>query len=222
MGPQASVASRSTGRRFAPLLAILVIGGVIALLAYGLTTTSPDDTIDENLAHNRSSPAPDFDLELLEPGRSPARLERKLAEAGADGRLGIQELRGSPVVLNFWASWCAPCAHEARMLEQGWKRWAPRGVAFLGLDMQDLRGDARSFLRRYGVDYPTVRDPGKKVARGYGATGIPETYFISPKGRVVAHVVGVVSSKQLSAGVAGARTGRLLGTRQGGARRPPR
>jgi hypothetical protein len=108
------------------------------------------------------------------------------------------------------------------VLEDGWRRSARRGVVFLGLDMQDLRGDARAFLRRNRVTYPTVRDPERDVARSYGATGIPETYFISSRGRVVAHVVGVVSAKQLADGVAAARAGRPLGRREGGARRPPR
>src|SRR5213079_3260114 len=115
-----------------------------------------------------------------------------------------------------------PCAHEARVLENGWRRWGRGGVVFLGLDMQDLRSDARGFLRRYRVDYPTIRDPGKEVARSYGATGIPETYFISRQGRVVAHCVGVVSAKQLRTGVAAALARAPLNKCRGGALRPPR
>jgi cytochrome c biogenesis protein CcmG, thiol:disulfide interchange protein DsbE len=152
----------------------------------------------------------------------PAPLKAKLAAAGADGSLSTAEIRGSPFVLNFWASWCAPCAQEARLLQEGWKRWGPSGVLFVGLDMQDLRGDARAFLRRRGVDYPTIRDPGKKVARKYGGTGIPETYFVSARGRVVVHCIGVVSERQLETGVAAARTGRALARCRGGALRPPR
>jgi cytochrome c biogenesis protein CcmG, thiol:disulfide interchange protein DsbE len=204
------------------VLAVLVAAGLIALLAYGLTTTSSDDAIDQSLADGHSAPLPDFKLELLEPGRVPAPLEGKMAAAGADGSLGTTELHGSPFVLNFWASWCTPCAQEARLLQAGWKRWGPHGVLFLGLDMQDLRGDARAFLRRRGVDYPTIRDPGKKVARKYGATGIPETYFVGARGRVVAHCIGVVSEEQLQTGVAAARAGRPLARCRGGALRPPR
>lgn len=218
----ADASSTSISRKVGPLLAVLVAGLLIALLSYGLTTTSPDNSIDDRLAENRSAPAPGFSLELLELGRPPARLRSATASAVADGELGIDELRGSEVVLNLWASWCDPCAEEAPMLEQAWQKWGKRGVLFLGLDMQDLRGDAREFLSTNGVTYPTVRDPGKGVANDYGATGIPETYFISEQGRVVAHVVGVVSRTQLEDGVAAARAGRPAGKRQGGARRPPR
>jgi hypothetical protein len=69
---------------------------------------------------------------------------------------------------------------------------------------------------------PNVRDPGNDVPRSYGATGIPETYFISARGEVVDHVIGVVSARDLSDGIAAARSGQLLGVRSGGARRPSR
>jgi cytochrome c biogenesis protein CcmG/thiol:disulfide interchange protein DsbE len=108
------------------------------------------------------------------------------------------------------------------VLERGWQRWKRQDVLFLGLDMQDLREDARSFLSQVGVTYPSVREPGKKTSKHYGATGIPETYFITPNGRVVAHVVGAVSTQQLDSGIAAARSGRPVGKEVGGARRPPR
>ena len=194
----------------------------LGLLAYGLAKKSPDDTIDNLLAEGRSAPAPAFSLELLTAGEVPPGLRRKIAAAADDGELAIDELSGTPLVLNFWASWCDPCADESPVLEQGWQRSKRKGVLFLGLDMQDLRGDARAFLSDVGITYPSVRDPGKKTSKQYGATGIPETYFISPNGRVVAHVVGTVSSEQLTAGIAAAEAGRPLGRERGGARRPPR
>ena len=219
---QTRVPPTSIPRKLARLGVVVVAGLLIALLWYGLKATSTDNSIDARLAENRSAPAPEFSLELLEPGRLPAPVRSVIAPAAVDGKLGIEELHGSQAVLNFWASWCDPCAEEAPVLEQGWRKWGPRGVVFLGLDMQDLHGDAREFLRAHGVSYPTVRDPGKDVSKSYGATGIPETYFISAQGRVVAHVVGVVSRRQLESGIAAARAGRPLGKRQGGARRPPR
>jgi len=194
----------------------------IALLAYGLTTTAPDTTIDRQLAANKAAPAPAFSLEVLEPGLLPPRLRERITPALADGRLSLRELQGTPVVLNLWASWCIPCREEAPRLRDGWERWGKRGVLFLGLDMQDIKSDARDFLREFRVTYPTIRDPGKEVANRYGATGIPETYFISSTSRVVGHVVGVVSARQLGSGVEAARVGKPAGAREGGARRPAR
>jgi cytochrome c biogenesis protein CcmG/thiol:disulfide interchange protein DsbE len=204
---------------------LLVIGAVVlflGLLAYGLAKKSPDDTIDNRLAEGRSAAAPAFSLELLTAGKVPAARREAIASAAADGKVALDELRGIPVVLNFWASWCDPCADESPVLERGWQRWKRRDVLFLGLDMQDLHEDARSFLSELGVTYPSLRDSGKKTSKRYGATGIPETYFISANGRVVAHVVGAVSAQQLDSGVAAARADRPVGREIGGARRPPR
>jgi cytochrome c biogenesis protein CcmG, thiol:disulfide interchange protein DsbE len=204
------------------LLAVVAVGLFIALLAYGLAKTAPDDTIDRRLADSRSAPAPGFSLAVLERGVLPPRLERKLAPAMADGELALEEVRGAPVMLNFWASWCIPCREEAPVLQRGWERWGKRGVLFIGLDMQDLRSDARSFLREFRITYPSIRDPGKEVSLRYGATGIPETYFITARGRVVAHAIGAMSSDQLNRGVVAARSAIPLDTLEGGARLPSR
>jgi cytochrome c biogenesis protein CcmG/thiol:disulfide interchange protein DsbE len=89
-------------------------------------------------------------------------------------------------------------------------------VLFLGLDIQDLRGDAHGFISKHGATYPSVREPGREVANAYGATGIPETYFIDAQGQVVAHVIGVVSDRQLAQGAVAAASGRVAGRSDGG------
>jgi cytochrome c biogenesis protein CcmG, thiol:disulfide interchange protein DsbE len=218
---EAGPVSASPLRRLLRFVSIGALVLFIALLAYGLTTKAPDTTIDRKLAANQSAPAPSFSLEVLERGVLPHRL-RGITSSFSDAKLSLGELRGTPVVLNFWASWCPPCREEAPVLQRAWAHWGAGGVLFLGLDMQDIRSDARDFLRSFGITYPTVRDPGKDVANRYGATGLPETYFISARGRVVGHVVGVVSSQQLVSGIGAARAGRPEGAHKGGARRPAR
>ncbi len=200
----------------------IAVGGFIALLVYGLAAQSPDSTIDDALAEAQATSAPDFELDVLQRGSQPADLRPIVDRAAADGRVSLSELRGAPVVLNFWASWCEPCRVEAPVLERGWRQTQRQGVLFLGLDMQDVTSDAREFLREFDVSYLNVREGGKDTARRYGATGLPETYFISARGQVVAHVIGALSAGQLRAGVAAAREGRPAAASQGGDRQETR
>jgi cytochrome c biogenesis protein CcmG/thiol:disulfide interchange protein DsbE len=196
--------------------ALLLAGLFVALLVYGVATRSPDRSLDESLAAGQAVTPPGFRLSVLERGQAPA----SFARAAADGKVGLGELRGTPVVLNFWASWCDPCREEADVLESAWKqRRASGDVLFLGLDQQDLTEDARAFLREFSISYPVVRDPTNRTARDWGVTGLPETWFISAEGKVTGHVIGVVSGKQLDEGIASARLGRPAGAEEGGARR---
>jgi cytochrome c biogenesis protein CcmG, thiol:disulfide interchange protein DsbE len=197
--------------------AIVAAVAFLALLAYGLFTKDADTTIDDSLANARPVPAPAFTLDVLQPPRAPR--DPALARPFADGRLSLRELRGSPVVLNFWASWCIPCRDEAPDLEREWKAQRARGAVVLGLDQQDITDDARDFIDEFGLTYPMVRDGGDGTSHRYGTTGIPETYFISAQGKVVGHVIGAVSAAQLRNGLAAARAGRPLGVREGGSRK---
>jgi len=210
-------------RRAIPALLFVVGALLVALLVYGVLRQAPDSTIDDTLAAGRQIPARAFELQLLEPGRDLGALRAPLKRASADGRVGISELRGVPVVLNFWASWCGPCREEAPRLQRAWREQArPAGVLMLGLAMQDVTSDARAFVREFAVTYPNVRDPTNQTARRYGVTGLPETFFISAAGQIVGHVVGVISERQLTQGIAAARRGSVLGARSGGDSRPTR
>ena len=99
-------------------------------------------------------------------------------------RARLRELRGHPVVVNKWASWCGPCRAEFPFFQQLSVRLGKR-VAFLGVDANDSDADARSFLRRYPVSYPSYSDPGQKVARVFNATlAFPTTAFYDARGRL--------------------------------------
>lgn len=212
---------RALGRLAIRSAGILAAVAFVALLVYGIIARSPDTTIDDALARADSPPAPGFELDALQEG-DPGPLRAAWGRAAGDGTVDLAELRGTPVVLNYWASWCVPCRDEAPLLQRAWLRSRSAGVLFLGLDMQDATEDARVFIREFGLSFPHVRDGTNRTARRWGVTGIPETFFISRQGRIVAHVIGALDEAQLAAGIAAARTGRPRTAAQGGDRRPTR
>ncbi|MBA2257242.1 MAG: redoxin domain-containing protein [Thermoleophilaceae bacterium] len=212
-------------RRSRPWLRAAVVVGALAFLAllgYGVASEAPERTIDESLARGEAVAAPGFDLPVLQTGSLGSELETVVGGAAGDGRVSLDELRGTPVVLNFWASWCEPCRTEAKVLEDSWRSARGREVLFVGLNMQDLTDDAREFIAEFDNTYLNVRDESNGVAVDWGVTGLPETFFVSPEGEVVAHVIGAVSPEQLEAGVRAAERGRPLGSIEGGDRRSVR
>jgi len=209
--------TRSPARRALRIAGVLAAVAFVALLAYGLTTKATNSTIDDALSRGESVPAPGFTLSSLAEGRDAG---DAWAKASSDGDVSLSELRGTPLVLNFWASWCDPCRAEAKVLEKAWKQQSGNDVLFLGLDAQDAREDARDFISQFGLTFPHVRDPGNDTQRAWGVTGLPETYFIAADGSVVGHVIGTVDDGQLRDGIAAARSGRPVGSDQGGEQRP--
>ena len=108
----------------------------------------------------------------------------------------LRDLRGKGVVINFWASWCAPCREEADLLEQTWRREKENGIVFLGLDYLDQEPAALAYLQEFDISYPNGPDLRSQAARRYRIQGVPETFFVSPEGRIVETVVGPIANQQ--------------------------
>jgi cytochrome c biogenesis protein CcmG, thiol:disulfide interchange protein DsbE len=153
-----------------PVLAVFVVGGI------GLFRARPQAELGR--------PAPAFGLPALD----------------GDGDIALAGLRGKPVVLNFWASWCGPCKDEAPEFARTAKRHAD-DVHFLGVTMLDSVTPARAFVDTYGIGYPSVRDARGVVAKRYGVTGVPETAFIDAQGRLVGSYIGAFTKGQLERAV---------------------
>jgi cytochrome c biogenesis protein CcmG, thiol:disulfide interchange protein DsbE len=153
----------------------LAIGApLLALLAFGLRG-NPSAVASPLL----NKPAPNYTLQTL------------------DGRpFSLAALRGRPIVLNFWASWCPSCRVEHAALRNAWRRYGTR-VQFAGVLFQDTPGSARTFMTQYGGEWPSLQDPDQDAAIGYGVAGPPETYFIDRHGIVRFKVVGPLSRNVL-------------------------
>ena len=169
----AAKAPRSIPLRYILIpLFVAMISGLLALLFYVLTQSgqlagfSPGINLEPKLIRMDNRPAPDFTLTL------------------SDGRVvRLSEFHGQPVVINFWASWCAPCRAEAPTLEETHQRYADRGVVILGINLWDSEEAAAEFRKVFGQTYPSGPDPNGKIAIEYGVSGIPETFFITPDGK---------------------------------------
>lgn len=105
-------------------------------------------------------------------------------------------LAGQGVVLNFWASWCDPCREEAALLETTWRREKDNGIVFIGLDYLDQETAAKSYLAEFDITYPNGPDLQSQAARRYGIKGVPETFFISPDGKITDFVIGPITNQE--------------------------
>ena len=116
-------------------------------------------------------------------GRPRARQGAVAARAAGSGE--IADYRGKWVLVNFWASWCAPCKTEAPALETFQKQNAAHNFTVLGINLDDTTGDALDFVDRYDLTYPQLREgDGADRRDAYGMTGFPESFLINPEGHV--------------------------------------
>lgn len=112
----------------------------------------------------------------------------------------LAQVRGTPMVVNVWASWCVPCRAEAPGLAAASARYGSR-VQFLGIDVLDDRSDARAFVEEHGWTYPSVFDATHAIPTSLGHSGQPVTLFYSADGTLVDVVDGQISAAALEQGI---------------------
>ena len=157
------------------LAATLAALALIGLLGFGLISKGSADVVVGDAA-------PDAELSRLD----------------GDGTGSVGEHRGGWVLVNFWASWCAPCRDESPTLQRFYERHRD-DVVVLGIDTQDLTDDATGFVQEFDLSYPMLRDPDTEspLSDDYGATGLPESFLVDPGGDLAAICRGPLSGADL-------------------------
>lgn len=145
------------GMLWFPLAGVALVGGFIALARCPLTRAE----------------APDFSLPVV----------TARGEAGPD-RLALRDLRGHPVLLDFWATWCGPCRMETPVLVRLHHRYRDRGLMVVGINVDEAGPRVvPPFVRSYGVDYPIVFDDGAVMGR-FNVQGLPTVVLIDKQGKI--------------------------------------
>lgn len=190
--PAASEAPRSgRGRRIATaLVTTIAITGLIAGVVVWVVDASDDGTGSSRNGPNgpvvapgaptSGALAPDFDLQTL------------------DGdRISLSSLRGRPVVVNFWASWCHPCREEFPLFKRALRGDNRDDLVIVGVIYKDITSDARSFARQQHANWPLAVDDDNATAIAYGVRAVPQTFFINRDGTIEARVFGITSEREL-------------------------
>jgi thiol-disulfide isomerase/thioredoxin len=169
----------SRGRKLALTWSASVLAVVVALLAIGATTGG-------TAKHAPPPRASAFTLsELGHPGQ----------------HISLAQYAGHPLILNFFASWCAPCQRETPLIARFYR--GHRNVILVGIDVNDSTSAGLAFARKMGVAYPVASDPAPMtMALSYGVTALPQTFFLNAQHRIVKRVIRAVTLTDLLSGVA--------------------
>ncbi len=171
-----------------------VIAGFVLVLVLSACSTAPET--------GAGFVSGDGSVTILEPAQRQLAPEAVGVDLNGD-TLKLSDFAGQVVVLNVWASWCAPCRAEAGALEEVARQFDGKGVQFIGLNTRDSQAAAQAFTRNFGVTYPSMVDTDGRIQLLFNDSlppqAIPSTIVIDQRGRVAARALGTVTSATLRA-----------------------
>jgi len=180
MGAATEVWRSALRHKLAATVIAVCVAGSLAVIAVAGSASSHDTS-----SHDTDPAAPMFSVPAL---------------SGSGHQVSLADYRGKPVIVNFFASSCAPCQQETPLLARFYRTENDR-VALVGLDEADIRGNAISFTRADGVSYPLGWDPEAIVADPYGVGMLPQTFFLNARHRIVDHIFGAATLAELDKGI---------------------
>lgn len=192
-----ALARRAAGAPVAPpRWARAPLASILAIPVVALASCGSDGSGQADAPGPRPAPTSTADL----PPKLAANVkdaDKIVGEGEGDFRKRLDRLKGHPVVVNQWASWCEPCRFEIPFFRSMTAKYAKQ-VGFLGIDMQDERGAAEDFMRELPSGFPSVFDPDASVTRSLGGgNSSPTTFFLDERGKVVNVKIGAYSTAEL-------------------------
>ena len=148
---------------------------LLIILTWGLLVTSCSAPSVARVGE----PSPDFKLQNLD-GQS----------------ISLSDLRGKPVLLNFWATWCLPCRIEMPYIQQVYEEWSGKGLVVLAVNIGESPSKVKRFLQTYNLSLPVLLDPKQSAARKYNVPPIPTSFFIDKDGTIQVKIIGTFLSKE--------------------------
>jgi len=201
-GPGLTVRPRGLFRRV--VLPLLVIGLIVAAI-WWLESRGGDDVSPTGERYGPVELPAALHTTGLEIGTEEGKLAPDFLLGALDGsEVRLSALRGQPVVLNFWATWCAPCRQELPQFVSAYDRFQGQGLVVLGVNMQEGKSIARGFADDFGMKFPIPIDVDGEVGDEYRLLGLPMTYFIDREGVVRSVFTGPLQERRTDTDVRGA------------------
>lgn len=153
------------------LLAVLIIGG------YAIFQTFQNDT-SKMIKVGEAAPA----FRLADMNQEP---------------LALSDFKGTPLVVNFWGTFCEPCIREMPSFQKQYEKWKDQGLEIVGINLSEDSFSVASYVKLTGVTYPIVRDVDRKTEKKYGLRSYPTTFFLNEDGTIQSVVVGEMTEQKI-------------------------